>query len=75
MMAISCSVGILIGVFSPSVLVGVILVLYGGNQLSAIVILPVLLPSTERWFPLVPGAGISALLLTLSIILINRKQL
>ena len=75
MMAVSCSAGILIGVFSPSILVGVILTLYGGNQLAAIVILPVLLLSADPLFPLVPGFGISALILLLAIIVFNRKQL
>jgi ABC-2 type transport system permease protein len=75
MLAVSCSVGILIGVVSPSILVGVILVLYGGNQLSAVVILPVLLLVTAAWFPLVPGLSISALLLAIAIGAFNRKQL
>ncbi len=75
MLAVSCSVGILIGIVSPSVLVGVILVLYGGNQLSAVVILPVLVYVTDIWFPLLPGAAISAVLLVASTVVFNRRQL
>lgn len=75
MLAVSCSVGILIGIVSPSVLVGVILVLYGGNQLSAVVLLPVLLLVTAVWFPLIPGALLSALLLAVSVEVFNRRQL
>lgn len=75
MLAISCSAGILIGVFSPSVLVGVILVLYGGNQLSAAAILPALLYDSNFWFPLVPGVGLSAALLFAAIQLFNARQL
>lgn len=75
MLAISCSVGILIGVVSPSVLVGVILVLYGGNQLSAVALLPVLVAQTQAWFPLIPGAVISVLMLALSVLVFDRKQL
>ncbi len=75
MLAISCAVGILIGIVSPSVLVGVILVLYGGNQLSAVVLLPVLLLVTAVWFPLIPGVAISASLLIASIVVFNRRQL
>ena len=75
MLAVSCSVGILIGIVSPSVLVGVILVLYGGNQLSAVVILPVLLLVTEVWFPLIPGLTLSVLLLAVSIEVFNRRRL
>jgi len=75
MMAISCSAGVLIGIFSPSVLVGVILVMYGANQLSVVVILPVLTASSSDYFPLLPGAAISAGLLALAVLLFNRKQL
>ena len=75
MLAIACSVGILIGVVSPSVLVGVILVLYGGNQLSAVALLPVLALNSEAWFPLIPGVAISAALLFLSVLVFNRRQL
>ena len=75
MLAISCSVGVLIGMVSPSVLVGVILVLYGGNQLSAVAVIPVLVAKSEAWFPLVPGAVISALFLVGSVIIFNRRQL
>ena len=75
MLAISCSVGILIGIVSPSVLVGVILVLYGGNQLSAVALLPVLLLQSEAWFPLIPGVILSALLLALSVLVFDRRQL
>lgn len=75
MLAVSCSVGILIGIVSPSILVGVILVLYGGNQLSAVVILPVLLLAAGFWFPLIPGAALSALLMAISIVVFDRRQL
>ncbi len=75
MLAVSCSVGILIGIVSPSVLVGVILVLYGGNQLSAVVLLPVLLLVTAVWFPLIPGVALSSFLLVVSIVVFNRRQL
>ncbi len=35
MVAVACSAGVLIGVAAPSVLVGAILIIYGGNQISA----------------------------------------
>lgn len=75
MMAVSCSAGILIGTVSPSVLVGVILVLYGGNQLAAIVVLPVLLLVSAAWFPPLAAGGISALILGLSVTVFNRREL
>ncbi len=42
MLAVSSTIGTLIGVAAPSVLVGSILVIYGGNQISVIAILPTL---------------------------------
>ena len=75
MVAISCSAGVLIGIFSPSVLVGVILVIYGANQLSAMAILPVLSASSAEYFPLIPGFVITALLLLTAVWVFNRKQL
>jgi len=75
MMAISCSAGVLIGIFSPSVLVGVILVMYGANQLSAIAIVPVLTASSNDYFPLIPGVAVTAVLLFLSVLVFERKQL
>lgn len=75
MMAISCSAGVLIGVASPSVLLGVILVIYGANQLSSAVLLPVLTASSNSLFPLIPGIVISAGLLLGAVVWFNRKQL
>lgn len=75
MLAVSCAVGVLIGIVSPSVLVGVILVLYGGSQLSVVVLLPVLLLVTAVWFPLIPGTAISVFLLVMAILAFDRKQL
>ena len=75
MVAISCSAGVLIGIFSPSVLVGVILVIYGANQLSALAIMPVLVASSADYFPLIPGSIITAILLVAAIFVFDRKQL
>ena len=75
MMAVSCSVGILIGTISPSVLVGVILVLYGGNQLAALVILPALLLVNVAWFPPVMAGALSAFVLLASVVVFNRREL
>ena len=75
MIAISCSAGVLIGIFSPSVLVGVILVIYGANQLSTVAVLPVLTASSADYFPLIPGAVITAALLFAAVWVFNKKQL
>ncbi len=75
MMAIACSVGVCIGVVSPSVLVGSILVIYGGNQLSAIPLLPTMLGiSNPMLFTIVLGAVMTAVFLAVSILIFERKQ-
>jgi len=75
MMAVSSSAGVLIGVVAPSVLVGAILVIYGGNQISAIPMLPSMLNiSTPVPFTIILGAVISCFLLIIAVFLFNRKQ-
>lgn len=73
--AIASAAAILIGVLAPSVLVGVILVIYGANQLSVVGFVPVLLGLEPAWlFSLAIGAVLSVILLALSVALFNRKQ-
>jgi ABC-2 type transport system permease protein len=73
--AIASAAGILIGILSPSVLVGVILVIYGANQLSVLGFLPVILNLRPPWvFSLVIGAALCVVLMILSISVFNRKQ-
>jgi ABC-2 type transport system permease protein len=75
MMAISCAVGVLIGIGSPSILVGAILVIYGGNQLSIMPLLPTILGiSNPLLFSIVLGVLLAAVFMTISVIVFNRKQ-
>jgi ABC-2 type transport system permease protein len=75
MIAVSCSAGILIGVASPTVLVGAILVIYGGNQVSIIPLVPALLNLPEATIFTIILAGIVAgCLLAGALALFNRKQ-
>jgi len=75
MMATSCAAGVLIGVVSPSVLVGAILVIYGGNQISALPLLPSILNLTNpTLFTISLGALMSIILLILAISVFDRKQ-
>lgn len=75
MMAVSSSAGVLIGVISPSVLVGAILVIYGGNQISAIHMLPIMLNiSNPVPFTLILGVLISCVLLLIAVFLFSKKQ-
>lgn len=75
MVAVACSAGVLIGVAAPSVLVGAILVIYGGNQISVIPLVPTLLnlPQADL-FTVGLAAAVSAALLTAAVILFERKQ-
>ncbi|KYK32510.1 MAG: hypothetical protein AYK22_07395 [Thermoplasmatales archaeon SG8-52-3] len=76
MIMVSSAAGVLIGVFSPSILVGVILVLYGGNQISAVIsLLPSMLNVPNPSFITVfIGVVITCILLGLTIFLFNKKQ-
>lgn len=75
MMAVSSAVGVLIGVVSPSVLVGAILVIYGGNQISVIPLLPNLLNvANSALFTICLGALMSIVLMAMSTLAFNRKQ-
>jgi ABC-2 type transport system permease protein len=76
MMAVSSSVGVLIGVVAPSVLVGVILVIYGGNQISALPIIPTILNiSNATLFTIAFGVVISSIMLVFATFIFNRKQI
>jgi ABC-2 type transport system permease protein len=75
MLAVACSAGVLIGVASPSILVGAILVIYGGNQISVIPLVPTLL-NLPQVVPLTMGlaAIVTVILLAVAILLFKRKQ-
>jgi ABC-2 type transport system permease protein len=75
MVAVSCSAGVLIGVASPSVLVGAILVIYGGNQISVIHLLPTILnlPNADL-FTVGLAAVVAVGLLGSAVALFERKQ-
>jgi ABC-2 type transport system permease protein len=75
MTAIACSAGVLIGFFANSMLTGIVLVIYGANQLSVVAALPGLLLPGEPLLPLIPGVAVTALLLVVTIQMFDRKQL
>lgn len=75
MIMVSSAAGVLIGVGSPSVLVGVILVIYGGNQISVIPLIPsVLTIPYPAIITVLIGVVISCVLLGIAIFVFNRKQ-
>jgi ABC-2 type transport system permease protein len=75
MIAVACAAGVLIGVAAPSVLVGAILVIYGGNQISVIPLLPTLLNIPNAVLLTIALAiVVAAALLAAAIVLFERKQ-
>ena len=73
--SITSAAGLLIGILSPSILAGVILVIYGANQLSVLGLVPVLLKLEPAWlYSLGIGVVFSVVLLVLSVVFFNRKQ-
>lgn len=75
MTAIASAVGVLIGVVSTSVLLGVILVIYGGNQIVAVAMLPVLIDFSGSSPVIFAGAAlIAGVVLYGSTLLFNRQQ-
>ncbi len=75
MIAVSCSAGLLIGVAAPSILVGAILIIYGGNQTAVIPLIPTLL-NLPNPIPLTIALAAAAFagLLATAIDLFQRKQ-
>jgi ABC-2 type transport system permease protein len=75
MIAVACSAGVLIGIASPTVLVGAILVIYGGNQISVISLVPTLLNLPDASvFTIALAALVAVILLATAITVFNRKQ-
>ena len=75
MIAVSCAAGVLIGVASPSVLVGAILVIYGGNQISVIPLIPTLLNIQEATiFTILLAGAVASALLFAAVALFESKQ-
>ena len=75
MVAVACAAGVLIGVAAPSVLVGAILIIYGGNQISVIPLVPTLLNITNgALFTIGLSAIVTGVLLAVAVGLFERKQ-
>ena len=75
MTAIASAIGVLIGVISTSVLLGVILVIYGGNQIVGLVMLPVVSDFSGNSLLTFAGAAvITGLAVYGAVLLFNRQQ-
>jgi ABC-2 type transport system permease protein len=75
MTAIASAMGVLIGVISTSVLLGVILVIYGGNQIVGLVMLPIVSDFSGSSLLTFAGAAVIAgLAMYGAVLLFNRQQ-
>ena len=75
MAAIASAMGVLIGVISTSVLLGVILVIYGGNQIVGVVMLPMVSNFSGSSLLTFAGAAVIAGLAVYgAVLLFNRQQ-
>jgi len=74
MMGISCSAALLIAIFSPSVLIAVILVIFGANQLSALVILPVMVSEFSTAMTVAVSTILCLVMLALAVFAFQRRE-
>lgn len=75
-MSVSCTMGILFGMMVKSVAVAAILAIYVGNQLSSILLLPLMIPNptNEILYSIMVGVIATIVLLGISIIIFKKKQ-
>lgn len=74
MIAVASAVGVAIGATISSILVGVILVLYGGNQLVGLVAMWSLNLSENIFMQMLPSVVISVVLLVVAVEVLKRKR-
>jgi len=73
MACVSCVVAVLVGTLVRSVLLGVILTIYGGNQLSAVIVLTSLENVVSTEASALIGLALAAVVLVSSVVLFSRK--
>lgn len=73
MAAVSCAVAVLVGTLVRSVLLGVILTIYGGNQLSAVIVLTSLENVVSMEMAAMIGLALATIVLASALVLFSRK--
>ena len=73
MVSLSCAVAVLVGTLVRSVLLGVIITLYGGNQLSAVVVLTSLESIISLQAAALIGIGVAAVVIAVAMLIFVRK--
>jgi len=74
MLAVTAAAGVLIGIAAPSMLVGVILVIYGGNQISGVIGAAGLYLENDA-LTICLGLAVAVVLLAISLRVFDSKQL
>ena len=71
-----CAAGVLVGVFAPSVLVGVILIIFVVNNITSIsLLMPIMLKSSNSiLYSITLSAILTFVFLILAILIFNKKQ-
>lgn len=75
MIAVSCTAAVLISSFSPTVLIAVILVIFGGNQLSVLALLPLLTSEFSTLITVIISLVISSIMLVFGAFIFQRREL
>lgn len=75
-MASSCAAGVLIGVFAPSVLVGIILIIFVMNNITSFaLLLPIMIKSScSSYYSIMLSIILTFTFLILAILIFNKKQ-
>lgn len=74
MSCVSCAVAVLVGTLVNSVLLGVILTIYGGNQLSAVIVLTSLENVVSSEISTAIGLTLAAVVLIVALAIFKRKM-
>ena len=74
-LAIQCSAGVFVGIVSPSILVGVIIVMFGVNNIAAVSIVPFMAEFSGKVpVTLAIGAAFAVVFLLLAVKVFNKQQ-
>jgi ABC-type transport system involved in multi-copper enzyme maturation permease subunit len=74
-LAVTAAAGVLIGIAAPSIIAGVVLVIYGANQIGGLIAAAGALYLKNDALTLALGASITVVLMGLAIYAFDRKQL
>ncbi len=74
-LAVTAAAGVLIGIAAPSIIAGIVLVIYGANQIGGLIAVAGAMYLKNDALTLALGVSLTAVLLALAIYVFDRKQL